>query len=434
MFSNIFFSIRLSDIFEFPPSFEPVTLHPPSGSTPFHIPPEIYTSALDLKVPVTIATLYLISVFFLNKYNTSHQNQPWSISKYKLFDISVIIHNVLLILFSGWTFLGMWGTIQRSVSSPRSNDGLVGTVDSLCKIHGLRGLGRSFIYNSTISQWTPQTPSLYLDESGILDLASPGRMWNEGLAFYGWLFYLSKFYEVIDTLIIIVKGKKSGVLQTFHHAGAMFCMWSGIRFMSPPIWMFVFVNSAIHSLMYTYYSINALKLPVSQYLKKLLTILQITQLAVGILYAANHSFISYLFLTEIPIIETIIDDSVSATTPPLSSTTATPKNLAQVIKKLLIFSLGASDVVKTETTQPKYIENVTYKTLTNYVTCLDTSGQNFAIWLNVLYLIPLIGLFLRFFSKSYRTKNTKSRSVGEIEIVKNLPVEKESNETNENKI
>jgi hypothetical protein len=27
------------------------------------------------------------------------------------------------------------------------------------------------------------------------------------------------------------------------------CMWAGIRFMSPPIWMFVFVNSGIHALM-----------------------------------------------------------------------------------------------------------------------------------------------------------------------------------------
>ena len=84
---------------------------------------------------------------------------------------------------------------------------------------------------------------------GSPDSTDLGRLWNEGLGFYGWLFYISKFYEVVDTLIILAKGKNSSMLQTFHHAGAMMCMWAGIRYMSPPIWMFVFINSGLHGLM-----------------------------------------------------------------------------------------------------------------------------------------------------------------------------------------
>ena len=34
-------------------------------------------------------------------------------------------------------------------------------------------------------------------------------------------------------------------------------------------------------------------------------------------------------------------------------------------------------------------------------TCLDTSGQGFAVWLNVMYLLPLTYLFARFFVRSY---------------------------------
>ena len=83
----------------------------------------------------------------------------------------------------------------------------------------------------------------------IPDSTDVGRIWNEGLAFYGWLFYISKFYEMVDTAIILTKGKKSSVLQTFHHAGAMLCMWAGIRYMSPPIWMFVCINSFLHTIM-----------------------------------------------------------------------------------------------------------------------------------------------------------------------------------------
>jgi hypothetical protein len=116
-------------------------------------------------------------------------------------------------------------------------------------MHGISGLGNAITYNGTASQWVSKSPSVLLSSAGTPDATDLGRLWNEGLAFYGWFFYLSKFYEVLDTVIIIAKGKRSSTLQTYHHAGAMMCMWSGMRYMSPPIWMFVFVNSGIHALM-----------------------------------------------------------------------------------------------------------------------------------------------------------------------------------------
>jgi hypothetical protein len=54
------------------------------------------------------------------------------------------------------------------------------------------------------------------------------------------------------------------------------------------------------------------------------------------------------------------------------------------------------------------------------VACIDTSGQAFAIWLSVLYLTPLIGLFLQFFSQNYKgtpgiMKRTKHRVVEKVD-------------------
>lgn len=54
-----------------------------------------------------------------------------------------------------------------------------------------------------------------------------------------------------------------------------------------------------------------------------------------------------------------------------------------------------------------------YRTEYQTVPCIDTSGQAFAIYLNLIYLAPLTGLFMRFFVKSYlrRTSpNTKHRT------------------------
>jgi hypothetical protein len=225
------------------------------GSTPFAPPfaisPELYNSALDIRVPITIACIYAAAAVALNSYNKSTGGRPWAISNTKAFFAFVIAHNVFLALYSGWTFLGMFFALQRTLKSWSSSaGGFAATVDSLCKIHGVSGLGNAVSYDPATSQWVSQSPlTVSLTEIGTPSSTDLGRFWFEGLAFYGWFFYLSKFYEVFDTLIILAKGKRSSTLQTYHHAGAMLCMWAGIRYMSPPIWMFVFVNSFIHTLM-----------------------------------------------------------------------------------------------------------------------------------------------------------------------------------------
>jgi hypothetical protein len=118
-------------------------------------------------------------------------------------------------------------------------------------------------------------------------------VWERGLSYYGYFFYLSKFYEVFDTVIILAKGRQSSLLQTYHHAGAMLSMWAGIRFASPPIWIFVVFNSLIHTIMYFYYTLSALKVRVPKALKRALTTAQITQFVVGGSFALLHLFVYY---------------------------------------------------------------------------------------------------------------------------------------------
>jgi hypothetical protein len=234
-----------SSLFQVPPRGDPITLPPATTG----ISPGVYNAALNIQVPITIAILYAVTVTFLNAYNKSAGYKAWSISRTKAFFVFVVLHNIFLAAYSGWTFVGMFKGLMRSIESPFAPAGLASTVDSLCKIHGPRGLGNAVTYNTSTSVWGSNSASVPLTNAGTPDNTTLGRLWNEGLAFYGWFFYLSKFYEVLDTFIILAKGKKSSTLQTYHHAGAMFCMWAGIRYMAPPIWLFVFLNSAIHTLM-----------------------------------------------------------------------------------------------------------------------------------------------------------------------------------------
>ncbi|PBP22750.1 putative GNS1/SUR4 family protein [Diplocarpon rosae] len=420
------FSLPSSDLFQFPPSYEPETLPPPTaGSTlfapPFSIPPSLYNGALDVRVPVTIALVYAVTVTALNKYNRTRGNTPWAISKTKPFFCFVVAHNIFLAVYSAWTFIGMLRALQRTLPRWTGPEALTPLVDSLCKMHGAHELGSAVFYNATTSQWVSTSPEVLLSETGTPFGTDVGRLWNEGLAFYGWLFYLSKFYEVLDTAIILAKGKRSSTLQKYHHAGAMMCMWSGIRFMSPPIWMFVFINSAIHALMYTYYTLAAFSVPVPQSLKRSLTTMQIIQFLVGSAYASIHSFISYQVPVEVPVLEPTAKTAASFATTAASSLAAAAATggLGKSIMKFLYRAAGeeglAENVNGPVPTTPAVSTSssgaIQYRTENRTVPCLDTSGQTFAIWLNVFYLTPLTVLFARFFIKSYLRRSDQRSGV-----------------------
>ncbi|RDL39291.1 Elongation of fatty acids protein [Venustampulla echinocandica] len=426
--SSAYLAMPLRQLFKFPPDSQPQALPPPPvGSTlsapPFSIPLSWYTAVLDIRVPITIAGIYAVTVTALNAYNRSRGNKPWRISKTKPFFWFVVAHNVFLAVYSAWTFVGMWQALKNSIQHPNGPAGLVGTVDSFCKIHGPSGPGNAIAYNATSSQWTTQSPyTVRLTEAGEPHSTDVGRMWNEGLAFYGWWFYLSKFYEVLDTVIILAKGKRSSTLQTYHHAGAMMCMWAGIRYMSAPIWMFCFVNSGIHALMYTYYTLTAFAVPIPNRLKRSLTTMQIIQFIIGVAFATLHSFVFYSVPVQVP---NSLQDSVKAATSVASSAVssvaaaATSAGLASKVKTYLFRAAGEEGLAGTANGRQVAEAHsrmasahgsgsgASYHTEYQTIPCVDTSGQTFAIWLNVLYLTPLTVLFVRFFIRSYIRRTTQ---------------------------
>lgn len=253
---TVFFDAPAASLFKFPPDHQPYAIPPPQFNNLFSIPDGLYRAALDPKVPITIACAYAVTIKALNSYNKSTGKKPWAISKTKPFHWFVIFHNVFLAVYSAWTFWGMLNALRNSIVSPMGPNGLAGTVDSFCKFHGAAGIGNAVSYNQPQDQWETLARTAVYTSNGGPSREVAGRLWNDGLAFYGWLFYLSKFYEVLDTFIILAKGKLSSTLQTYHHAGAMMCMWAGMRYMSAPIWMFVFVNSGIHAMMVSRHPTN----------------------------------------------------------------------------------------------------------------------------------------------------------------------------------
>lgn len=424
--TSVFYQPLPWALFKFPPSEDPLTLPPPQSEpgifTPFHIPPQLYNDLLSVYVPITVATVYATTVTLMNKVNKRRNNKPWAISRTGAFTAFVLAHNIFLTVYSAWTFFGMLGAMRRVFGGITEKYnyheyGLAPVIDGLCKMNGPRGLGSATTFNTFSSSWSAKDLTVKLLD-GNPDPSDVGRLWNEGLAFFGWLFYLSKFYEVLDTVIILAKGKRSSLLQTYHHAGAMMCMWSGIRYMSPPIWMFVQFNSGIHALMYFYYTLAALGIKVPNRIKKTLTTLQISQFVIGASFAFTHLVIAYQVPANTPYIFThgVASAVSSAATSVASAAPTIAAGWGPILKKAILRAVGDEglaenvrgpsggrfgiDALKAEISDHNRQE-IRYRLEYPKVHCLDTSGQAFGIWLNVVYLLPLTYLFGRFFVTSY---------------------------------
>lgn len=255
-------------------------------SSPFENPylSAVFDASMKVQMPLTIAVVYFSVVHYVNPIVVNRQKKkahlaneklderqlkrlgpaPVAMAQTTLFKTLVFLHNVFLCAHAVWTFVGMLRCFGRTAASIalkyNSSHGLSNFVYAVCDV-----------------------------EDGVFKQDSLTR----NLTIYGWWFYMLKFYEVLDTVVILLKGRPSSLLQSYHHAGAMMCMWSGIRYRSPPIWIFVVFNSFIHSLMYFYFSLCCLKIRVPVIVKRVLTSLQISQFIVGGSLAVFHAFVWY---------------------------------------------------------------------------------------------------------------------------------------------
>jgi len=73
------------------------------------------------------------------------------------------------------------------------------------------------------------------------------------LAYFCWMYYVSKYYELFDTVLMVVKHKPLTVLHLWHHAviGPMSLSWLRGNWMLH--WYGAAVNTLIHVFMYFYY-------------------------------------------------------------------------------------------------------------------------------------------------------------------------------------
>jgi len=111
---------------------------------------------------------------------------------------------------------------------------------------------------------------------------------------YYWIYmaYLWKYYDFVDTALLILKKKDLIFLHVFHHATVPLCAWMAFEGrLLLPLWMGMGLNSVVHGLMYYYYYLR--ECGVKVWWRKLVTQIQTSQFVLGAfmtVYGMFHFF------------------------------------------------------------------------------------------------------------------------------------------------
>jgi len=106
--------------------------------------------------------------------------------------------------------------------------------------------------------------------------------WDIKLLKWAIWFYLSKFYELFDTLFLAIRKRPLTFLHVFHHVFVATACWLEIRMEMYMGWITGVNNALIHVIMYYYFAIQCVA-PSDIWWKKYITTAQILQFVVDII-------------------------------------------------------------------------------------------------------------------------------------------------------
>jgi GNS1/SUR4 family len=144
-----------------------------------------------------------------------------------------------------------------------------------------------FVFSAAVAVGSWKSVLQHYDEYGAYKTyCDPSKtLWNQHhLGYWSTLFYLSKYYEWIDTWILVLKKGVGGAsfLQYYHHAGIVLAMYGGVASQSAWLSWVVLLNSVIHTFMYLYFFVKTLQPSLQIRAARHLTQAQMLQFVAGI--------------------------------------------------------------------------------------------------------------------------------------------------------
>nr|XP_018898618.1 PREDICTED: elongation of very long chain fatty acids protein 6 [Bemisia tabaci] len=112
--------------------------------------------------------------------------------------------------------------------------------------------------------------------------------------FWSWMFALSKLPELGDTVFIVLRKQPLIFLHWYHHITVLLYTWYAYKEYTSSARWFIVMNYCVHSLMYSYYALRAMKLSPPKAMAMLITSMQLAQMVIG----CWVNYTSYQFIQQ----------------------------------------------------------------------------------------------------------------------------------------
>jgi len=111
---------------------------------------------------------------------------------------------------------------------------------------------------------------------------NPATQPTGALWFWSYLYYLSKYYELLDTVLQLLKGRPPPHfgLHVYHHAFVLLMAWGWLEYVQTLQYIGLLFNTSVHVLMYYYYYCRVVGKDV--WWKRYVTQFQIVQFATSL--------------------------------------------------------------------------------------------------------------------------------------------------------
>ena len=101
-------------------------------------------------------------------------------------------------------------------------------------------------------------------------------------AVWPYMFAISKVYELGDTVFIVLRKQQLIFLHWYHHITVLIYVWYSYTDHTATGRWFMVMNYTVHSFMYSYYTLRAMRIRVPKPISMSITTLQISQMVLGI--------------------------------------------------------------------------------------------------------------------------------------------------------
>lgn len=116
---------------------------------------------------------------------------------------------------------------------------------------------------------------------------------NTRMAEVSWAFYMVKYLDLLDTVFMVLRGnwRQVSFLHVYHHSSVIFISWVNASVgYDGEIYYVVALNSFVHVVMYAYYFMASLNIPLARMMKVFVTQLQMVQFLSMNVHACYHIY------------------------------------------------------------------------------------------------------------------------------------------------